>query len=139
MSAIDKLTSWRAGLMLVSGVAFALWQATEFGQVRALDNPLLRGLAAGAVTLWICATAALLLPMFSRHLSSLEDELSRHNRLAALGLGYWVMLLGTAGALVLASRTAIPAIDLVRLMLIAGVAAPLIRFGLMERAAPDEE
>lgn len=139
MSAIDQVSSRRSGLMLVNGAAFAIWQATELGNVRELDSALLRGLGTGAVILWICTTLALLAPSLSRNASSMEDELTRYNRLAALSWGYWVMMLGTAAALVLASRTSIPAIDLVRLMLIAGVAAPLIRFGLMERPASDEE
>lgn len=140
MSTVDQISRGRVGFLLLNGVAFAVWQITEIQRVRELlTDSMLSILGASAVVLWTVTLAALFTPAFSRRKSTIEDELTRQNRQTAFSWGYWVVISGAVLALFLASNTAAPADDLIRLVLIAGVSAPIIRFALMERSAPHGE
>lgn len=140
MSTIDAVSRRRSGLLLTGAVAFAAWQATELGYVRHfLDGPVLRMAAPFAILLWICSMVPLVTPALKRSRDVVEDELTRHNRLTAFSWGYWVMIVAAVIVLALTARGAMAAVDLIRLMIIGGVAAPMIRFAFMERPAPDGE
>lgn len=140
MSTIDQISRRRPGLLLTGALAFAVWQATEIGFVRqAADGPALRLIAPVAILFWICSMVPLLPPVLKRSEGRVEDELTRHNRLTAFSWGYWIMILAGAAALAAATRSSLPSVDLIRLMLIGGVAAPMVRFALLERPVADGE
>lgn len=140
MSTIDQVSRQRPGLLFAGALAFAAWQATEIGFVRqATDGTVLRLIAPVAIVLWVCSMAILLAPSLQRSKGRIEDELTRHNRLTAFSWGYWILIFAGFGALAAASRNSLPAGDLIRLMLIGGVAAPMVRFALLEQPAPDGE
>jgi len=140
MSTVDQISRGRVGFLLLNGVAFAVWQFTEIERVGELfGEGVTPMLGTSAVALWTITLAALFAPAFARQKSTIEDELTRQNRRAAFSWGYWVVISGAILALFVASNIAVPADDLLRLVLIAGVSAPIIRFAVMERSAPDGE
>ena len=139
MSTVDQISRGRVGFLLLNGVAFALWQITEIERVEELlTASVVSILGALAVVLWTVTLAALLAPAFSRPKATIEDELTRQNRRTAFTWGYWVVVSSTILALFVASNTAMPADDLLRMVLIAGVSAPIIRFAFMEQSADGE-
>jgi hypothetical protein len=140
MSMVDQISRGRVGFLLLNGIAFAVWQMTEIGQVKEmLTGSVASALGTGAVALWIFTMAALFAPAFTRNRVTYEDELTRQNRRTAFSWGYWVAIAVTVLALFVASNTAASAEDLLRLVLIASVTVPIIRFAVMERSAPDGE
>lgn len=140
MTTVDQISRQRTGFLLLNGIAFAAWQTTE---IRHLEEVLSGGaisiLGRSAVILWVCTLVALFVPVVSRQKIIFEDELTRQNRLVAFGWGYWVVIASAVIALFVASNTTVEATDLLRLILIVGVAAPIIRFATMERSASDGE
>lgn len=140
MTTVDQISRQRTGFLLLNGIAFAAWQTTE---IRHLEEVLSGGaisiLGRSAVILWVCTLVALFVPVVSRQKIIFEDELTRQNRLVAFGWGYWVVIASGVIALFVASNTTVEATDLLRLILIVGVAAPIIRFATMERSASDGE
>ena len=134
MSDIEHHEKRRIGLLLVSAAAFAAWQATELSVLRPQFSAGPAGLVAPvAIILWIITLVALIRrPAEARLRAQLEDELTRHNRLAAFNTGYWAAMVCVAVGLMVAGRTDIPAVDIVRAILVVGVAAPLVRFALLE-------
>ena len=140
MSTIDQISRRRPGLLLTGAMAFAIWQATEIGFVReAADGTTLRLVAPAAILFWICSMVPLLAPALKGSERRVEDELTRHNRWTAFNWGYWFMILAGFAALAAATRSSLPAVDLIRLMLVGGVAAPMIRFALLEWSVTDGE
>jgi hypothetical protein len=105
----------------------------------ATDATTLRLIAPVAIVFWICSIVPLLTPVLKGGEGRVEDELTRHNRLTAFGWGYWIMILAGFGALAASTRSSLPAVDLIRLILIGGVAAPMLRFALLERQPADGE
>ncbi len=140
MSTVDQISRGRVGFLLLNGIAFAVWQITEIGRVEeVLSGSTLSILSASAVILWTVTLAALFAPAFTRQKTTIEDELTRQNRRTAFSWGYWIVIGGAILALFVASNTTTPADDLLRIVLIVGVSAPIIRFAVMERSAPDGE
>lgn len=140
MSTIDQISRGRPALLFTGAAAFAAWQATEIGFIRqAAGGTALRLVAPIAILLWICAMVPLLTPVLRRSEGHVEDELTRYNRLTSFSWGYWVMIFAGFAALAAATRSSLPAVDLIRLMLIGGVAAPMVRFALLERPVADGE
>ena len=128
------------GFLLLNGIAFAVWQITEMKRFEgAWAGSTLSILGASALILWTVTLAALFSPVFTRNRTNIEDELTRQNRRTAFGWGYWLVIASAVLALFVASNTTVPAEDLLRMVLIVGVSAPIIRFALMERSAPDGE
>lgn len=139
MSTVDQISKGRVGFLLLNGVAFALWQLAEIERVEALLTVSIASILGGsAVVLWTVTLVALLAPAFSSPKATIEDEMTRQNRRTAFTWGYWVVISGAILALFVASNTAMPADDLLRMVLIAGVSAPIIRFAFMERSADGE-
>ncbi|KQS02879.1 hypothetical protein ASG11_00145 [Sphingomonas sp. Leaf357] len=72
-------------------------------------------------------------PMGVRRL--MNDEVTRANRQSSLAVGFWVAM-GTAAVLFVADRyEPFPAQEAARMILTFGIAAALLRFGLLERRA----
>jgi hypothetical protein len=63
----------------------------------------------------------------------LDDELTRQNRGKSFQFGFWVLLFTTAGVLSLAMFVQLPAIAVLRVLVIVGVASPILRFVALER------
>lgn len=136
MSTIEQISRRRPGLLLTGALAFAAWQATEISFLRqATDGTALRLIAPVAILLWICSMVPLVTSVLKRDKGRVEDELTRHNRLTAFSWGYWIMILAGFAALAASTRSSFPAVDLIRLMLIGGVAAPMVHFAFLERPA----
>jgi hypothetical protein len=142
MSRLEVLSKQRPVLLLLSALAFAAWQGTELGFMHSEisdETGLARFIAPVAITVWICTSVGLLAPFIGRRKLASEDEMTRYNRLTAFNWGYGIAMIAVGAALILASRTDWPAIDIVRLILIAGVVAPMLRFALMELRSSDGE
>lgn len=140
MATLDQISRGRVGFLLLNGIAFAVWQITEMRQFEGVwAGSIISILGSSAVILWTVTLAALFAPVFVRKRPIIEDELTRQNRRRAFGWGYWLVIASAALALFVASNTTVPAQDLLRMVLIVGVSAPIIRFALMERSAPDGE
>jgi hypothetical protein len=140
MSQLEVLSRQRPLLLSLNALSFALWQVTEFQFVNAGISDeigLARFIAPVAIALWATTSACLLAPFFEKTRPPPEDELTRHNRLTAFNWGYGITMFAVGAALIAAARTDWPAIDIVRLILIAGVVAPLLRFALMELRTND--
>lgn len=138
MSTVDQISRGRVGFLLLNGLAFAVWQTTELGRVEAmLADRGLSILGSSAVVLWTVTLAALFAPVLARQRTAIEDELTRLNRRKAFSWGYWLVICSAVLALFAASNSTVPAADLLRMVLIVGVAAPIIGFAVMERSAPD--
>lgn len=140
MPTIEQISKGRAGFLLLSGVAFAAWQLTEFNQVQEkFAGSAFPMVGSMALTLLIVAVVALLAPIFAKPRMSTEDELTRQNRRKVFTWGYCLMISTTVIALFIASNTTLPAEDLIRAILITGLSLPLIGFALLERATFDDE
>ncbi|MGB3625321.1 MAG: hypothetical protein WA989_05830, partial [Henriciella sp.] len=85
MSEVDKLSSRRRWLLVLTGVSFLVWQASQFeiaGRADGALEGLLVILGAVAALVWIGALIALLLGFRQRRLgapvqAALNDELVR--------------------------------------------------------------
>lgn len=140
MATLDQISRGRVGFLLLNGIAFAVWQITEMRQFEGVwAGSIISILGSSAVILWTVTLAALFAPVFVRKRPIIEDELTRQNRRRAFGWGYWLVIASAVLALFVASNTTVPAQDLLRMVLIVGVSAPIIRFAFMERSAPDGE
>ena len=140
MSTVDQISRGRVGFLILNGLAFAAWQATEIGRVReAFDGPMLSIVNGSALALWTFTLVAVLVPFFTRPKIEVEDELTRQNRHKAFIWGYWVTIASAIIALFVASNLAVPPDDLLRLVLVIGVAAPILRFAIMEGSMADGE
>jgi hypothetical protein len=142
MSQLEVLSRQRPLLLTLNALAFTVWQVTEFQFVNAGISDeigLARFIAPVAIALWVITSACLLAPFIEKRRPPAEDELTRHNRLTAFYWGYGITMLAVGAGLIAATRTAWPAVDIVRLILIAGVIAPLLRFALMELRTADEQ
>lgn len=140
MSTIDRFSRRRPGLLVTGALAFVAWQVTEITFVSpAVDGTALRFVAPVAIVFWICSMVPLLTPVLKRSDGRDEDELTRHNRLTAFSWGYWIMIVAGFAALAAATRSILPPVDLIRIMLIGGVAAPMVLFAILERPVADGE
>jgi hypothetical protein len=140
MATVDQISRGRVGFLLLNGIAFAVWQITEMRQFEGVwAGSIISILGSSAVILWTVTLAALFAPVFVRKRPIIEDELTRQNRRRAFGWGYWLVIASAVLALFVASNTTVAAQDLLRMVLIVGVSAPIIRFAFMERSAPDGE
>ena len=140
VSTIEQISRSRAGFLLLSGVAFAAWQLTEFHQVQELlGGSAFSLIGSMALTLLILAVVALLVPIFSSPKISTEDELTRQNRRRVFTWGYCLLISATVIALFIASNTTLSAVDLLRAILIVGLSLPLIAFAFFERETHDDE
>jgi hypothetical protein len=133
----EKVERRRGWLLLIAAAGFILWQAGELSTVKqGLAESGLAMMTPIGIVMWIGAGAALLVPPRGQRLRAmLEDERIRLNRLVALSWGYSAMILAAFAGISLGTREWIGAEDLARLVLIVGVAAPLIPLILLDRRA----
>ena len=88
----------------------------------------------GGFLVWAASLVMLLrAPADARTREVLDDELTRHNRQRAMLAGYWLMLATAAGAVTVATLAPGSALLALRAVVVVGVAAPLIRFVVLER------
>jgi hypothetical protein len=141
MTAFERLARRRQWLLLGAAAGFTAWQAAflfpkarpGFATLLSLPGFALFFVSFGAMWFWAKAASD------GGVGDSLEDEMTRHNRLLALAAGFWAML--SIGALLLAAAPFVPvdASQAARLVLIGGVAVPLVRFAMLERLVDDGE
>lgn len=136
MPSIETYSRRRVLLLLLNAIAFCVWQVTQLSPVAdAFRTAPLAYVAPVSILVWFGTLLGLVVkPAARRMRDQLEDELTQHNRRTAFTWAYWAVMLATAAGLVLASQRAVPAIDIVRAILMIGVATPLVRFALMESA-----
>jgi len=136
MDSADLLAAKRRRQLVVNAIAFAVWQVCLYG-------PHLAGeaLAPVLITLGILGFAAwagsllLLLRRTADWRTSrmLDDELTRQNAGRSFQFGYWVLLIAAACALSVAMFVTLPAVAVLRVLVIVGVATPILRFVVLER------
>ena len=134
----DNLTRRRARLMPVIGIIFIAQQGIYFSRSGGAAAPDHFKVAA-----WICMALALLLflvapaglfrPKAVRVL--MDDETSRAHRSEAFRFGFIAMIACCIGLYVLDQFQHLSGRDAIHLILSAGVAAALIRNGVLERRA----
>lgn len=133
MGTNERLAKGRIWLLLAAGLSFAVWHLAEMRWIQATTGDTLTALVPFMIVVWGAAMLGLF--AWSRKAgakASLNDELTQHNRLVALGTGFWSMLFIAALGLTLANRDLIAPTDFARLIMIAGVTAPLFAFVLLE-------
>lgn len=132
----EQLADRRNRLLVFNAAAFVIWQAATFGPHLAgrAIAPTIIVLGLAGFVAWAWTLIVLLRPVGdARARAALDDELTRHHRLQAMLAGYWAMLATAAGALALVSVVPVPAILVVRVVVVVGVTAPLLRFVVLER------
>jgi hypothetical protein len=132
----DGLARRRNRLVVLNATGFVLWQASSFQPHLAgpSGTQVIVAIGLAAFALWAVSFALLLRPVAdARSRAVLDDELTRHNQLQAFLAGYWAMLFLAAAGLALTSFVPLPAVLVLRVLVIVGVAAPLLRFVVLER------
>jgi hypothetical protein len=130
----EQLAERRNRLFVFNAAAFVIWQAATFGPHLAgrAIAPAIIVLGLVGFVAWAWTLIVLLRPVGdARTRAALDDELTRHRRLQAM--------LGTAaGALAIVSLVPVPAILALRVVIVVGVTAPLLRFVVLERGDAGE-
>ena len=138
---IEKLAERRNRLLLINAAAFVIWQASSFGPHLAgrPAAPILIVVSLAAFVGWAWTLTTLLRPLGdARTQAALNDELTHQHRQQALLAGYWAMLICAAGAIVVTSVAPISPVLTLRALVVVGVAAPLVRFVILERRVGGE-
>jgi hypothetical protein len=133
----EQLANRRNRLLVLNAAAFVIWQAATFGPHLAGRSiaPTVIVLGLAGFVAWAWTLIVLMRPVAdARVRAALNDELTRHHQRQAMLAGYWAMLGTAVGALAVASLVPIPAILVVRVIVVVGVAAPLLRFVVLERS-----
>ena len=144
MSDTVKLIRMRNRLLSLAAAAFLAWQgAILYGDAAALFSavPALPGASALIETIgalgWAAATLLFLVYMGrvsrARVQDVIEDELFRHNKQRAVHAGFMAMIATLAICLGFAVNMELPAEPVLRLILMAGVGAPLFTFVFLAR------
>jgi hypothetical protein len=136
MVSTDMLARRRQWLLVLAALGFLLWQLSRFALVLVpLDRaPLLVASLAGFLVFAAAFGATFFWAREARGNAALEDELTRHNRLLAMGAGFWAMLIAAALLLGVGQFFTLSGAEAGRLVMIVGVVAPLLRFAMLERA-----
>jgi predicted membrane protein len=132
----DSAARRRDRLLLLNAVGFVVWQAGMFGPhlIGSRNAPGVIVVGLGGFLLWAISLVLLLRsPSDARVRQVLDDELTQHHRHRAMLTGYWLMLATAAGAMTLAAVAPTSAVLALRAVVVVGVAAPLIRFVILER------
>lgn len=138
---IDTLAARRNRLLVGNACGFLIWQACTFGPHLAGHGvaPLIIVFGIAGFLLWGVTLWQLLRPIpDARTRAALDDELTRHHQQRAMLAGYWAMLLTAAAALAVASFMPLASLLVLRVLIAVGVAAPLLRFVVLERAGGGE-
>jgi hypothetical protein len=132
----DLAARKRNRLLILNAVGFVVWQAGMFGPhlIGRPEAPVVIVVGLGGFLVWVASLIVLLrAPADARTREVLDDELTRHNRQRAMLAGYWLMLATAAGAMTVAALAPDSALLALRAVVVVGVAAPLIRFVVLER------
>ena len=138
----ERFQRRRTRLVMVSGLAFVSWMSTY--SAGRLVSPEHTGLANLVQLVAFVVWAVSLLVVLSTGGGLLrdpavrkivEDELTQANRRSAFVFGYWALLVAAAGFYAGALFVPVPAIEALLVLLAVGVAAPALRFALLERWA----
>ena len=132
----DLAARRRNRLLILNAVGFVVWQAGMFGPhlIGRPEAPAVIAVGLGGFLAWVVSLILLLrAPADPRTREVLDDELTRHNRQRAMLAGYWLMLVTAAGAVTVATLAPASALLALRAVVAIGVAAPLIRFVILER------
>lgn len=136
MTEAERLSRRRSWLLLVNGIAFAIWHLADMKTVKhAFFDGVAPIFVAVPVTVWLVTLVALFRLGRNKPLpAAMEDELTQLNRRNAFATGYWVTILLCAALMVLVTLLKLPdvASDLLRLVLLVGVSTPIILFALSE-------
>jgi hypothetical protein len=142
MASTGTLARRRQGLLVAAALGYLVWQLSRM--VLALAPGRVPGAALLVVSLigflvFVTALAGVFLwAKQARGRAALEDEITRHNRLAAFAAGFWAMLLVAAALFAAGQFLVFPGAEAARLVMIVGVAAPLLRFAFLERETAGE-
>jgi hypothetical protein len=136
----DRLTRRRARTLPVLAIIFISQQASYFaGEVEGGDRPV-DHVKIGA---WLVLSVLLLLALTtggfwfrSREVRNLmNDEVTRANRAEALRIGFLVSMAGGIGLYVVSLFESVAGREAIHIMMTMGIAAALLRFGILERRA----
>ena len=133
----EELARRRNRLLIFNATGFVIWQAGSFGPHLAgrPSAPLIIAIGLAGFVMWGLSLALLWRPIGdARSRAALDDELTRHHWLQSMVAGYWVVLGVSAVGLAVTSLVAIPAALVLRVLVVIGVAVPLLRFVVLERS-----
>ena len=137
MVSTDMLARRRQWLLVIAALGFLLWQLCRLllAIEPALGRPALLVASLACFLIFIVALGCVFLwAKQARGRAALEDEMTQHNRLRAFAAGFWTMLIAAAALLAAGQFVALPGAETARLVMIAGIVAPLLRFAMLERA-----
>jgi hypothetical protein len=134
----DVLARRRQWLLVVAAFGFLMWQLCRLLLViepaSAPTPALLIASLAGFLIFIVALGYVFLWAKEARGRAALEDEMTQHNRLRAAATGFWTMLVVATALFGIGQFVALPGPEAARLVMIAGVVAPLLRFAMLERA-----
>jgi hypothetical protein len=139
MVSTEILAQRRRWLLIAAALGTLLWQGCEL--VIALAHasvpvPTLRLVGLAGFLIFIGAVVGLgFWADEAREQAGLEDEMTRHNRLRAFTTGFWAMLAVAGCQFAAGGFVALPGAEAARLVVVAGIVAPLLRFAFLERSA----
>jgi hypothetical protein len=136
MDSTETLARRRRWLLLAAALGYSLWQLSRLliavatvpaaaFLVVSLAGFLLFAGALAAVFVWAKA---------ARGRAALEDEMTRRNRLVAFVAGFWAMLAVATALFAVGQFVPVPGAEAARLVMVAGVVVPLLRFAMLEGA-----
>jgi hypothetical protein len=136
----DYLGKKRARMLPALAVIFLSQQATFFAQV---TDPQRVSAETVKVTAWLVLTIVLLLALSTKGFwferkevrDLLDDENTRANRDEAMRWGFLIAMSGAIGVYILAMIEPVTGRDAVHIVLSLGIAAALVRWGMLERRA----
>lgn len=138
----ERVSRRRTRIMYVQAMIFVIWQATFFGWLSPVADPLRRvdQVKLGAWLVWALALLLLLATppgwFQKREVKRLlDDEVSRANRAAALGVGFWVGALTGIALFLLTLFVEMETLQTLHLVLSASIGAAVLRFAALERRA----
>lgn len=116
-------------LVLVALQAVSVAAPVEAGAARAVDIVRVAAFCVLALVLALRSTTAF---SFMARTPGLDDELSRENRASAARAGYLATVAGSAAALMVSLFAPVSALEILPLVLMAGVFVAAVRFALLE-------
>lgn len=138
----ERVSRRRTRILYAQAIIFVIWQATYFGWLAPVAEPLRRvdQVRLGAWAVWALALLLLLaVPpgLFQKREVKrlLNDDVSRANRAAALGVGFWISALAGIAMFGIAMVVEMPAIQALHLVLSLSIGAAVLRFATLERRA----
>jgi hypothetical protein len=137
MVSTDMLARRRQRLLVIAAFGYLLWQLAWLAlAIGARPGPALLAARLAGFLIFAGALGAIFVwAKAARCRAALDDEMTRHNRLRAFTAGFWAMLIAAAALFAAGQFVAIPGAEAARMVMIAGVVVPLLRFALLERSA----